>query len=116
MLRAARVGRGMIPLPKGTIDETGHRYGRLTVEEYIDSPGAALWRCMCECGSEIVARGSKLRQGIIVSCGCWRADPNVRQAARLKVSARRRKQIASLGGLAAAQSVRVTYRPSVGQG
>ena len=91
-----------IPLPKNTTDETGHTYGRLRVLEYAgregDGPSAsALWRCQCECGERPLVRGAKLRSGRTVSCGCERADPEIRQAARLKVSSRRRKQIARLG-------------------
>lgn len=89
------------PLPRGAIDETGHRHGGLRVIEYAGAAGGrALWRCACQCGREAVVRGTKLRRREIVSCGCWRAQPAVRQAARLKVSPRRRKQIASLGGAA----------------
>ncbi|MGO9261194.1 MAG: hypothetical protein ACLQU1_33525 [Bryobacteraceae bacterium] len=31
--------------------------------------------------------GSKLVDGSSVSCGCWRADPDVRQAARMTMPA-----------------------------
>jgi hypothetical protein len=34
--------------------------------------------------------GSKLVDGSVVSCGCWRADPGVRQAARITMPARGR--------------------------
>ena len=89
----------MTDLPKNTTDETGHRYGRLLVAEYAgrEGDGAALWLCRCDCGGNAVVRGAKLRSGRTVSCGCERADPEIRQAARLKVSSRRRKQIARLG-------------------
>jgi hypothetical protein len=61
----------------------------------------AAWLCQCECGSApLVVRGDRLRTGGIVSCGCWRADKDVRQAARLKTPAKRRSQIASLGAKA----------------
>jgi hypothetical protein len=92
----------LIPLPKGTIDETGHTWGRLEVKEYfgvVDSNKAA-WLCKCECGHVVLARGDRLRSGKHVSCGCYRADPNIRQAARMVTSPRRRSQIAAKGGTA----------------
>ena len=53
-------------------DETGNRYGRLTVIERAGSTsgGIALWKCRCDCGNETVVAGSKLRNGLTVSCGC----------------------------------------------
>jgi hypothetical protein len=73
------------------IDETGHRYGRLIVLRYagIDSGGGCAWLCRCDCGGEITVRGAKLRQGRVVSDGCYRADPRTRRAAWRK---RRRKR------------------------
>ena len=52
-------------------DETGKRYGKLTVLnlEYKDIQGSH-WRCKCDCGTEIVTRGSALRNRITQSCGC----------------------------------------------
>lgn len=35
------------------IDETGKRYGRLTVIEYAGSSNKkAMWLCKCDCGNE----------------------------------------------------------------
>ena len=92
-------------LPPNTLDETGHRYGRLVVLEYAgrEEPtakgrgGFARWRCRCDCGKETTVRGKRLREGRVTSCGCYRADPAVRQAARFRTSARRRKAIARMG-------------------
>jgi len=93
-----------IPLPVGTIDEVGHAYGCLTVREYsgIAPGGGALWLCDCACGQEACrretkVRAAKLRSGAIISCGALRGNFGIRQAARLKVSPRRRKQIARMG-------------------
>ena len=56
-----------IPLPKGTTDETGHRYGRLKVREYALASGwAVAWLCECECGETPIVRGDRLRTGRIV--------------------------------------------------
>ncbi len=61
-----------------TIDETGNRYGRLTVV----GPGAsmgrgALWNCICDCGRSRVCNGGALRKGQINgSCGCMKNAHN----------------------------------------
>jgi hypothetical protein len=90
-----------IPLPKNTTDETGHRYGRLVALEYAgEQSHSAMWLCQCDCGQQPIVRGAKLRSGRVVSCGCWRADHDVRQAARMQTPVRRRKQIAKMGGAA----------------
>lgn len=53
------------------IDETGHRYGCLTVIESIRRPQdrKTMWRCLCGCGNEIICSGSDLRRGARTSCG-----------------------------------------------
>ena len=59
------------------IDETGNKFGRLTVISYVGSgkdvrngiDGGAAWLCRCDCGKEVVTFGTKLRKGIIKSCG-----------------------------------------------
>ena len=58
------------------VDETGNRYGRLIVlERFWDVKGpAAEWVCECDCGEVLIARGTKLRDGGIKSCGCLRRD------------------------------------------
>lgn len=54
-------------------DETGKRYGKLTVLglAYKDIQGSH-WRCKCDCGTEVITRGSALRSGTS-SCGCIRS-------------------------------------------
>lgn len=56
------------------VDMTGQRFGRLTVIERAGSAKdkTAMWRCLCDCGTETVARGSDLRKGHYQSCGCQR--------------------------------------------
>ena len=53
-------------------NEVGKRYGRLTVLERAgtDSSKHVTWRCQCDCGNIIEARGSRLRSGEKVDCGC----------------------------------------------
>ena len=58
------------------IDETGKRYGYLTVlkrAENIITPNGrshVAWLCKCDCGNEVIVRGSCLRNGHAKSCGC----------------------------------------------
>ena len=59
------------------IDETGYKYGRLTVirmateQEYQRGAGCPIyWLCQCECGKLTFAQGRELRNGHRVSCGC----------------------------------------------
>lgn len=59
-----------------TKDETGRRYGRLTVlsKAPATKKGQVKWLCQCDCGTERVVRGDKLRSGSTISCGCLSAD------------------------------------------
>jgi hypothetical protein len=61
---------------KNLKDLSGHRFGRLLVEElaHRDSRGEAMWLCSCECGQFMVVRGSHLREGSTTSCGCYRKE------------------------------------------
>lgn len=56
----------------------GKRFGRLLVLEETalrkKSDGKVIWRCVCECGAEVMANGSDLVQGNIVSCGCYHTE------------------------------------------
>ena len=87
-----------LPSHPGLIDETGNRYGLLTVIERAgnDKGGAACWRCCCNCSKEIVTQGGNLRQGHTQSCGCLTALPDSQAAytylyAQYRAGARRRK-------------------------
>lgn len=55
-----------------SVDETGNRYGMLTVIERsgINRSGSVLWLCRCDCGKEIIIRSSYLRTGVTKHCGC----------------------------------------------
>ena len=83
----------------------GRVFGRWTVAEYSRSLGRhSYWWCRCACGNTDEIRGSHLvryeRLGRMQSCGCWRADSDVRRAARLAMPAERRIEIAHMGGAA----------------
>lgn len=54
-------------------DLTGKRFNMLTVEYRCSySMCGAMWHCRCDCGGEVDARASHLRNGTRVSCGCMR--------------------------------------------
>ena len=62
------------------IDETGNKYGRLTVIEKIKREKGdkthTKWRCKCDCGNEIIADIATLRDGRVQSCGCLNKERN----------------------------------------
>jgi hypothetical protein len=71
-----------MPHPAGRMP-AGTRYGRLViVKRHYAGPGAGKrdgrgeveWECVCDCGTEMVAKGTLLRQGKVKSCGCLRRD------------------------------------------
>ena len=51
-------------------DETGKRYGNLTVIALDHVKNKAFWLCKCVCGNTKVVSGDKLRSGNTKSCGC----------------------------------------------
>jgi 5-methylcytosine-specific restriction endonuclease McrA len=53
-------------------DETGKKYGRLTVNKYlgVNHVRHAVWECICECGNIINSSVNSFRQGNKNSCGC----------------------------------------------
>jgi hypothetical protein len=53
----------------------GQKFGRLTVIERAENNKHkhTRWRCMCDCGNEIVAIGQNMKKGSTHSCGClWK--------------------------------------------
>ncbi len=65
---------------KPRIDETGNRYGRLTVVRWV---GNRKWLCRCDCGNEREVIATTLRLGQQRSCGCLRNEKS-RERAREK--------------------------------
>lgn len=55
------------------IDETGNKYGELTVLYRAENnkSGRAMWHCRCSCGNELDVLGKNLRNGNTKSCGCY---------------------------------------------
>jgi hypothetical protein len=59
-------------------DLNGERFGILTVVEQVPSPKnneAIYWKCLCDCGKEIICLGHRLRSGNKKSCGCLFKKP-----------------------------------------
>ena len=50
----------------------GQRFGLLTVAEKTGETkdNYLLWRCVCDCGGEILANTKQLSRGTITNCGC----------------------------------------------
>jgi hypothetical protein len=70
------------------MDITGQRFGLLTVVSRAPNDRQRLvrWECLCDCGNTTVQRGSSLRGGIVVSCGCVRTS---KATARLVAATRK---------------------------
>lgn len=60
-------------------DETGNKYGKLTVISFHHSKNKAYWLCSCECGNKTIVSGDKLRRGYTKSCGCLKNSGNSRR-------------------------------------
>ncbi len=61
------------------VDMAGQRYGRLLVlspTEYKRGDHAK-WRCLCDCGNEIIVIGKNMRRGMTSSCGCFERQANL---------------------------------------
>lgn len=69
------------------LDMTGQVFGKLTVLNRVPAPKQARWLCRCQCGNESIAPGYELRHGLIISCGCARAE----KASKLNVSHKKSK-------------------------
>ena len=55
------------------INLLGQRFGRLIViERAPNNPRhQAMWKCVCDCGKEVVVESGHLRSGHTQSCGCY---------------------------------------------
>lgn len=56
----------------------GKRFGKLVVVNYagysIGNRPRNVWRCVCDCGNEIVVMAQSLKGGLTTSCGCYRRE------------------------------------------
>lgn len=55
---------------------TGQRFGRLVVIERVQNNihQKTMWRCQCDCGNEVCVIGSRLKNGLTLSCGCLQKE------------------------------------------
>lgn len=59
------------------VDITGMIFGRVTVLSLQSKGGSgvhAKWNCHCSCEKEFITRGSNLRRGNTLSCGCMKEE------------------------------------------
>lgn len=73
------------------IDLTGKQFGRLTVLAFGDriKSGKNIkvrWKCICQCGKEILARGDQLRTGNTTSCGCINKEKLIKNNKKRRIS------------------------------
>lgn len=59
------------------IDVTGEKFGKLTAirNSGFDKTSRSLWECICECGGTKTVTITKLRTGVVRSCGCLLLEP-----------------------------------------
>lgn len=57
------------------LELAGLRFGELVVVEKtgVNKQGNSMWRCLCDCGNEIVANSQNLKSGHTKSCGCHKS-------------------------------------------
>ena len=77
---------------KVRLDLTGQQFGRLAVVGYshTNKHGQSMWKCVCECGNQIIVTGIHLKSGHSKSCGCMRIE---RAAARNKTHGMRHTRL-----------------------
>lgn len=63
------------------LDLIGQKFGKLTVAERTENAknGHSKWKCICECGKEVVVEGSSLRRGNTMSCGCYNREITIKR-------------------------------------
>ena len=64
---------------RSLINLVGQRFGKLMVLERVENEitssgnSVVMWRCLCDCGEEIIVRSSALLHGYTKSCGCMKS-------------------------------------------
>lgn len=55
---------------------SGEKFGRLTVSEYygVSDKNQIFWKCICECGNEVIVKTADLTSGVRKSCGCLQVE------------------------------------------
>ena len=67
---------GCVPIQNTSfIDRVGQKYGRLTVLSNVSKCRSKQtrtnWRCLCDCGNELIVESGNLASGHTQSCGCY---------------------------------------------
>lgn len=67
--------RSEVTSQRMTVDRLGKRFGRLLVVERVgvNKHGRVAWKCICDCGREVVISGDRLGKGTR-SCGCLQRE------------------------------------------
>lgn len=60
--------------PRSAVVHVGDRFGRLVVLRLEHTARRRFYRCVCDCGAEVVVESVRLRSGNTRSCGCLRRD------------------------------------------
>lgn len=60
----------------------GRKFGRLTVISKHSQDNSDKWQylCRCECGNEKVIRGADLKNGKVLSCGCYKNEKTIERS------------------------------------
>lgn len=67
------------------LDMKNKRFGRLLLLEYKESDkrGQALWYARCDCGASCVVVARRVKDGSVVSCGCFHRQRSAETARKL---------------------------------
>ncbi len=81
-------------MPK-KLNLTGKRFGRLVVlSEAEKNNGRVRYKCLCDCGTEVITESSYLVQGKKKSCGCLRKEVTIaRSKARYSETSKRNTKL-----------------------
>jgi len=102
-------------------DITGQVFGKLTAVRGVGTTksGSVIWLCSCSCGGEKRSTTAKLMIGVVVSCGCARADPNTYYSDKVleksaEYAARRRGLKMKAVGSFTADEIKALYKKQRG--
>jgi hypothetical protein len=59
------------------LDLSGKKFGKLTAIEVVYVDRVRKWRCVCECGNEVIVRTSELNAGYRTTCGSCRTKVKI---------------------------------------
>lgn len=69
------------------MDLTGQRFGRLLVTSFNRrEKNLTVWNVVCDCGTHKTVAANHLRNGNIVSCGCYRLERMLEHVEAYRVS------------------------------